>query len=434
LLIAKVLVARYQKASRGVLTGLGIAIFAVAFTLVALNIANYALRLASAEAASAKVSAAVIATAICLSAAAFFRKGILRKPDSEKPAAFGRSADPQPSKASAPLTLTLAQIESQTHDAKTLRFILPQDRQVLARPGQFLTFEFVIDGKTVPRSYSICSSPVQKNYIEITPKRLESGHVSRFLNDRATTGLTVRARGPYGQFFFDEAKHPRIVLLAGGSGITPFRAMLRYIDDRNVPVHATLIYCVRAEHDLFFKDEFASLHNRLPRFRYAPVISNATTEWQGWRGHLRREILDREVEKLLDSTFFLCGPPAFMEHARALLQEMGVAPSQILQESFGSAIAGGKHSATSALYEVRFARTAATFKISPDDNLLECAEKNGVLVPSGCRQGVCGTCMTRLLQGNVDMETPEALDEERRSQGYILPCVSRATGDITLDA
>src|SRR4029077_14816541 len=125
------------------------------------------------------------------------------------------------------ITLMLARAEPQTHDSKSLRFVMPRSERFSARPGQFLTFQWTIDGKEVFRSYSISSSPTQTGYVEITAKRVPNGYVSVFLNDRALPGLTVKARGPYGLFCFDETKHKQVVLIAAGSGITPIMSMLR---------------------------------------------------------------------------------------------------------------------------------------------------------------------------------------------------------------
>jgi ferredoxin-NADP reductase len=119
-----------------------------------------------------------------------------------------------------------------------------------------------IDGKEVFRSYSICSSPTQTGYVEISPKRVPNGYVTVFLNDRALPGLTVNAQGPYGQFCFDETKHQHVVLMAAESGITPIMSMLRYIDDLCISVDVTLIYCVRAQADVFLKAELADLQSR----------------------------------------------------------------------------------------------------------------------------------------------------------------------------
>jgi len=436
LLIVKVIVARYQKATRDLLTALGIGIFTIAFSLVALNLSIHYLRVASTGKVPLGISATVIVVVLISAAIAFFAKG--KQPKRE----FNAGAPPlnkppglPPGNQDEPLNLTLARIESQTHDSKTLRFLLPRGRHFAALPGQFLTFEWVIEGKPVTRSYSICSSPLQTGYIEITPKRVQNGYVSQFLNGRAKVGLTVKARGPYGKFYFDEIKHERIVLIAGGSGITPMIAMLRYIDELCIQVNATLIYCVRTEQDVFFDNDLASLQGRLNKFRYVLVLSQPGSEWTGWKGRLRREILEREVEKASESTFFLCGPPPFMEFSRALLKDIAVEPSRILQESFGGAVAGERHSAaTVGPIKIVFSRSGGAYSASPNETLLESSERNGLLIPSGCRQGVCGTCVTRLLSGKVQMEAEGALNDELRSEGFILPCVSRPLSDITLDA
>ena len=434
LLLAKVIVVRYQRAAWGVVMALGISIFVTAFTLVAVNVSVHYVRNVSPHRVPLAISLRFVTIFIILAAVAFFTRS---KQANSKPDSAGSPAKPADQGSTnrlETLSLTLGRIDPQTRDAKTLRFLAPQVRQIQARPGQFLTFDWLIEGKKVTRSYSICSSPAQTGYIEITPKRVENGCVSTFLNDRAQVGLAVNARGPYGKFYFDQSKHGRIVLIAGGSGITPMIAMLRYIDDFCIPVNATLIYCVRIEQDIFFKDELKALQGRLSAFRCVLVLSRPGSDWKGWTGRLRREILEREVENSSESTFFLCGPPAFMELGRTLLKDMRVEPSRILQESFGGAVAAEKLSTDAGPLEITFSRSAVACKISPDETLLESSEKNGVLLPSGCRQGVCGTCARRLLSGKVRMETEEALSDAQRSQGVILPCVSRPLSDITLDA
>jgi ferredoxin-NADP reductase len=435
LLFVKVVVARYQKTARGLLAALGIGIFAIAFTLVALNASVHFLRAASTGKVGLETSAIFVALVLVSTVIAFSTKAKQRQTKADAGLAVGQPAGHARGGRGEALTLTLARIDSQTQDAKTLRFLLPQGQQIAARPGQFLTFEWVIDGKPVTRSYSICSSPLRTGYVEIMPKRVKNGCVSQFLNDRATVGLTVKARGPYGKFCFDEEKHRRIVLIAGGSGITPMIAMLRYIDDLCIPAEATLIYCVRREQDIFFQGEISSLRGRLSQFRYVPVLSQPGSEWRGWKGHLRREILEQEVKNPSESTFFLCGPPMFMDVGRTLLKEMAIGPSQILQESFGGAVTGEQQPAAGGgSLEITFSRSAVTYKVSPEETLLESSERNGVLLPFGCRQGLCGTCATRLLSGRVRMGTQLALSEEMRAQGFIPPCVSRPLSDVALDA
>lgn len=436
LLLIKVIVARNQKGARGLLTALGIAIFASAFILVAVNATIHFLAGASGHKVPPATSMTVITTWVVLVGIAYVAGSRRSEPRSDFKAGDLRPSLGQEREGPVDeFNLTLARIESQSQDAKTLRFLLPRHREIVARPGQFMTFEWMIDGKVVTRSYSICSSPTQRDFIDITAKRVPNGSVSQFLNDRAQLGMTVKAHGAYGKFCFDETKHKEVVMIAGGSGITPMMSMLRYIDDLCIPTDITLIYCVRAEQDVFFKNELAALQGRLSNFRHVQVLSQPSAEWAGWKGRLRREILEGELTNPQDATFFLCGPPAFMELGRTLLKQMGIEPAKILQESFGGAVARETTSlATGGPLEIRFSRSRVKFNTSPDENLLESCERNGVLLPSGCRQGSCGTCATKVLHGRVEMTTEDALTEDLRSQGFVLPCVSRPITHLTLDA
>jgi ferredoxin-NADP reductase len=335
-----------------------------------------------------------------------------------------------------PLILKLASITPQTHDAKTLRFIVPEGRTFNSRPGQFLTFSFLFDGKKVVRSYSICSSAARSGYIEITPKRLQKGCASVFLNDRAALGMTVEAVGPFGQFYLDERKHQNVVLLAAGSGITPMMAMLRYIDDLCLDTTATLLYCVRTNSDIIFESELEQLQSRLENFQYHIALSQPHAQWAGPRGHVSREFIENTVKDLAGQDFFLCGPPAFMDASRAILISLGVKPERIVQESFGAPAPARvpPPSTAQTTAAVEFVRSAKTGNIRSGQTLLEAAEESGVAIPFSCRQGQCGTCKTKLLAGNVRMDAEQGLDADSRAQGFVLLCVGHADGRVQLDA
>jgi ferredoxin-NADP reductase len=334
------------------------------------------------------------------------------------------------------LILKLASITQQTPDAKTLRFIVPEGRTLNSRPGQFLTFSFLFDGKKVVRSYSICSSAARSGYIEITPKRIQKGCASVFLNDRAAIGMTVEAAGPFGQFYLDERKHRSVVLIAAGSGITPMMAMLRYIDDVCLDTTATLLYCVRTNSDIMFERELEQLQSRLQNFQYHVALSQPHAHWAGPRGHVSREFIENTVADLAARDFFLCGPPAFMDAGRAILMGLGVKPERIMQESFG--VPASARVSTPAAPEtgtvVEFVRSAKTGTVCRGQTLLETAEEMGVAIPFSCRQGQCGTCKTKLLAGNVRMDAEQGLDDDSRAQGFVLTCVGHPDGAVQLDA
>jgi ferredoxin-NADP reductase len=438
-LFLKILIARRYKQSHSSLKTLGIVIFVISFALMAIPTLSELLRSANPGSLWLKLATGSV-VAVCLVQSAF----VLKKRQAH--ASAGSSSIPEIPALATPLTnsenakgsmnLLLAQIEQQTHDTRTLRFQVPKERRLAAKPGQFLTFHWTIDGQQVPRSYTISSSPTHENYVEITPKRMENGCVSVFLNERAKPGLRVEASGPYGRFYFDETLHKSIVLIAAGSGITPMISILRYIDDLKLATPVTLLYCVRTNADIIFQNEIARLRASLPNFKYDVCLSRPDPAWNGPSGRLTAELVTQHVIDLDSPTFFLCGPKGFMDNARQILSTLGVNQDQILEESFGES----KRSTASRPLQARSAGTIVFLhsekvcQASAGSTLLDLAERNEVQIPYGCRQGLCGTCATRVLSGAVQMDVEAGLTADQKNAGYVLPCVGRAEGTVVLAA
>jgi ferredoxin-NADP reductase len=435
LIFLKVMIARKYKSHHSVLLPLGLAIFAISFVLVFIRVLPNALGRIGPSSSIVKYSILLLVL-FC-----FFLVSLALRPVRSPASNSSRSSSPQPSLPvtkphSDTFSLELIRNEVQTQDTKTLCFRIQDGKQLMAKPGQFLTFHLNIDGNPVVRCYSICSSPLKTDYVEITPKRVKNGYVSDFLNERAMPGLVIRASGPGGKFYFDEKVDKGIVLIAAGSGITPMIAMLRYIEERALDVPVTLIYCVRTSQDIIFHDELARLSRLLAHFRLIITLSAPDAGWKGNKGRLNKELLLERVLDFRTPTFFLCGPGAFMEHVSELLKEQGVSPDRIKQESFGgkASPAVPDPSGDSSVPFVEFLRSGFQFELIPDMTLLEFAETVGVSLPYGCRQGQCGTCATRLLQGRVTMQTEDGLSAEQKRAGFILPCVSKINGSICIDA
>jgi len=133
-------------------------------------------------------------------------------------------------------------------------------------------------------------------------------------------------------------------------------------------------------------------------------------------------------------TFFLCGPKGFMDNARQILSTLGVNENRILQESFGESkpTTGSRSLEARSVETVVFIHSQKVCQASPGNTLLDLAEKNGVQIPYGCRQGLCGTCVTRVLSGTVQMDVEAGLTAEQKTAGYVLPCVSQAKGTVVL--
>jgi ferredoxin-NADP reductase len=213
-------------------------------------------------------------------------------------------------------------------------------------------------------------------------------------------------------------------------------SMLRYIDDRCLATPVTLLYSVRSRDDVIFGDELARLGQRLRNFRLVIVPSRPDAAWDGPRGRLSRDLVAARVDELGTSTFFLCGPPPFMETVQEILHSLDVGPERIRRESFGAGAAIGDPAATvqPSGGTVEFVRSGTRCPAAPGQTLLQVAEAHGVGIPSGCRQGRCGTCTTKLLDGDVEMAIEEGLDPRAKTDGYVLTCVARPRGRVRVDA
>ena len=433
LLFVKVMIARKYKSYHSILMPLGLSIYVISVALVLVRVLPYALGKINPCSSMAKYSP-VLLVVFCVSMARLALRPVSSFPT--KAPIPSHAFQPVSKPRSDTFSLELVRSEVQTRDAKTLCFRVQEGKQLIAKPGQFLTFHLDIDGKQVARSYSICSSPLKTDYIEITPKCRENGYVSVFLNERATPGLIIKASGPTGQFYFDEKLHTELVLIAAGSGITPMIAMLRYIEERYLTLPVTLIYCVPTRQDIIFQEEIIRLSRSLASFRPAVTLTAPDPGWNGQKGRVNKEFLLERVSDFRVPTFFLCGPGPFMQHVSELLKEQGVSADRIKQESFGGkpSVAIPDSSRGSSVAFVEFSRSGFSFELIGDQTLLEFAETLGISIPYGCRQGQCGTCATRLLQGRVTMETEDGLSPEQKRAGFILPCVTRLEGSISIEA
>lgn len=205
------------------------------------------------------------------------------------------------------------------------------------RAGQHLDVRLTAeDGYRAQRSYSIASAPEEP--LAITVERLEDGEVSGYLVDELRAGDGLEIRGPIGGYFVWEASmREPLLLIAGGSGIVPLRAMLRHraVSESDVP--ARLLYSSRAWEDVIYREELESLSAE-----GAVDVVHTFTRAQppGWTGYARRLDVQmlREVAWRPDDRprVFVCGPTSFVETAADALVEVGYSPETIRTERFGA--------------------------------------------------------------------------------------------------
>jgi ferredoxin-NADP reductase len=206
------------------------------------------------------------------------------------------------------------------------------------RPGQHIDVRLTAeDGYQAQRSYSIASAPEDRRLM-VTVERLADGEVSPYLVDELRPGDTLELRGPIGGYFvWDKSMGGRLLLIAGGSGVVPFMAMLRHRAASAARVEARLIYSSRAWEDIIYREEL----ERLASQPDGPEVIHTLTRVQpdGWKGYSRR--VDEEM--LAESAWapagmpatFVCGPTSFVEAVSRALVVLGHDSKSIKTERFG---------------------------------------------------------------------------------------------------
>ncbi len=308
-------------------------------------------------------------------------------------------------------------------------------------PGQFLNVAFGIGGARMNRSYSISSSPNQRDYVELSIKREERGAVSRHILDLVDVGDEMEAGGPVGKFTFTGTESDSIVLISAGVGITPFMCTARYLTERAWPGDIYFFYQCRRPEDFIFEKALGELAIRNPKLHLVITMSKPAPDWKGARGHLSKELLLQSVPNLAARRVHICGPPSMMEETKAILLEIGVSPDLLKTEQFGAVkpppIAPGtsaKPTIPATGPVVLFSTNNKNAKIHTDQTILELSEELGIGIEFSCRVGTCGVCKVKMTAGEVDMEVQDALDDDDKKSGMILACQAKPRTEVTVEA
>src|SRR6516164_8470965 len=233
--------------------------------------------------------------------------------------------------------LRVVKVFQETPDVRTFRLVatagprLPFD----FLPGQFLNLSFVIDGKKVNRSYTIASSPTRVGSCELTVKREAKGTSSRHLHDNVDVGTLIDVYAPAGRFTFTGTEADSLVMIAGGVGITPLMAKIRYLTDISWAGQIYLVFSVKTERDIIFRDELDYLRSRFPNLHVTVTLTRAEGSSGGWeRGRISPELLYRVVPQISTRRVHICGPTEMTELTRQMLLDLGVPAESIKSESF----------------------------------------------------------------------------------------------------
>jgi propane monooxygenase reductase subunit len=234
---------------------------------------------------------------------------------------------------------TLASVSALTHDIRLLEVKL--DEPIKFWAGQFV--ELTVPGAGVTRSYSMASTQSSPDTLRFIIRKYPEGAFSSLLDGALEPGTPVSVKGPFGSCFRREERKGPMLLVGGGSGMSPLWSILQDHIESGERRPVRFYYGARTRKDLFFIDEFAAIAERLPDFEFIPVLSQATDEdaWQGETGFVHEAVERIERARPLpgEADAYTCGPPPMVDAVLPVLQRLGVALDRTFVDKFTQASA-----------------------------------------------------------------------------------------------
>ena len=296
------------------------------------------------------------------------------------------------------------------------------------RAGQFVRLSVEIDGVRRTRCYSPASSAHVRDLIELTAHAQPDGEVSPFLRASARPGTVVSLSQAEGDFALPHERPRALLLISGGSGITPVMSMLRTLCEEGHAGPIAFLHYARDERDVAYAAELDALAARYPNVRLLRGYSRDARAGE-LSGHFDRTHVRAAGIDPAEALAFACGPTGLVEAVGATWAEDGI-EERLYVERFVPPAPASADPAGHAVGSVQFARSGRT-AANDGTPLLDQAEAAGLTPQSGCRMGICHTCSCRKVEGAVrDVRTGEvstAPDE------LIQICVNVPVGDVTLD-
>ncbi|HEY1919069.1 MAG TPA: MOSC and FAD-binding oxidoreductase domain-containing protein [Streptosporangiaceae bacterium] len=315
-----------------------------------------------------------------------------------------------------------------------------------AQPGQYLTLRVSAAGQPAPvRSYSLSTGTGAGTY-RISVKSEPHGLVSSYLDHNVQPGADLDVAAPRGDFTLDAGTEP-VLLISAGIGLTPVLAMLHELADTHSARDTWWLHGARGPREHPLAGETHTLLTSLPHAHehifYSAATAAERARVHATAGHLSKESLAK-LDVPADASAYICGPASFMTDMRDALTAAGLNPGAIHTELFGALPSinpglTGQHrppphqppEPASTGPMVTFARSGISTRFGPgQSNVLDLADACDVPTRWSCRSGVCHTCVTPLLSGQINY-SPDPL--EPPADGEVLICCAQPSTDVVFD-
>jgi len=338
--------------------------------------------------------------------------------------------------------LRIKEIKKETPECVSVLFEIPGslENDFQFKHGQSLTMRTVMNGEEVRRTYSICSSPLDKEW-RVAIKKMEGGLFSTFANEELKKNDSLEVMQPVGKFYteLNPTQKKNYVAFVAGSGITPVLSIIKTTLRTEPLSEFTLVYGNRNKNSIIFKEELEALKDKfLDRFRIIHILSRERTDAVINSGRINTAKLI-ELNKLINyaatDEFFICGPEEMIFGIKGFLETKGINEKKIHFELF--TVPGQKklevrsresedNNSPMSHVTVKMDGRSFDFDLPFNSNttILDAALKQGADLPFACKGGVCCTCKAKLIEGEVMMDVHWGLEENEIQEGFILTCQS----------
>lgn len=345
-------------------------------------------------------------------------------------------------------TLKVKDIKRETSDAVSVAFEVPPQQQpeYQFKQGQYITLKLKVNGEEIRRSYSLCSSPYEKE-LRVAIKEVSGGKASTFINRDLKIGASMEVMTPMGTFHtvLSGVNKKSYVLFAGGSGITPMMSIIKSILYVEKQSRITLIYANKNEESTIFKTEIDALATANPNLKVVYVFDQPSVQISDLQTGI---ITANKALALIENfggvnadEYFICGPGPMMENVKSTLETLKIAKEKIHIEYFNAVIEAVNKAEVASGGNVKAKIKVLQYGIETDFNLetsgisiLEAAIEAGVDAPFSCKGAVCCTCRAKVLEGQVKMDANFALTDAEVDEGFILTCQAHPlTENVVID-
>lgn len=221
------------------------------------------------------------------------------------------------------------EIIKRTPNVKSFRFKRPEGFDY--DPGQYMYVTIMVGDKKQTEHFTISSSPSEADLIEFT-KHITDHEFSKAL-DQLRIGDWAYLKAPEGKFTF-KGEYPKVAMIAGGIGITPFRSIIKYCTDRSIESQITLLYGNRNEESVAFKEELETLARQNHNLRIVHTLAEPSENWKGRRGFIDLQMIKEETPDYAERVFYVCGPPGLVTSILGILKTLEIPNDRTRTERF----------------------------------------------------------------------------------------------------